>query len=425
MPGAIDESRTVNRASLGGRQRGWLSFEAMMAIVLIMTILPVAQTWYTRVQLDNRTEFAAQHLERVETALENYVKANWALLEGAATNTDAATVTLGDLTGGGFLPAGFSLENPYGQTYQLRVVEPNPNTLVAVAVGTGGRPSATGTLEGSELSLATEVIPETATKLGITGGVVPYEDMPGRVPEVIEGANGSWTYDYSGISGLNNIGVIHGALASVNFFLSGVVNNDYLYRSDIGIPELNRMETNLDMNGNDIENVGSLTGMTGSIATTGDNLTNGNAFEADQGDIELKDGTVKAGDVIIDDVMVDGGATAASLSRAVYDMRVVSPNTVIDKPVCPAPSVARIFVSVDAAPVGGSDSGGMSIDTTAGTVTGQVTSFRSRAVDNGSGWQVMLEVYMINATSPDGWYTLASSGGAQWAGSLMVGTKCN
>ena len=174
---------------------------------------------------------------------------------------------------------------------------------------------------------------------------------------------------------------------------SGQLNNDYLYRSDVGVPELNRMETTLDMHGNNI----------------------------------IDAGTILARDVIIDDVRVDG-VLPASVSRGVYTMTRLAPGGTIAKPDCRAPSsYPSVFVAVDSSPVGGSEDRGLNIKTTSGSITGQVMSVRTRAPSIGSAYRVEMDVYMAGGTAGSGrWYTLLPpNSSAQYEASMIVSTKCS
>lgn len=430
------------------RQGGWLALEALLALTMVMIALPVVQNYYASYQLENTSMAAAKHLQRIEQAVEGYVKANWAVVEAGATDTTPLEITQANLEAEGFLPTGFNMTNPFGQEYKAYVINPNADSLVSMVIGEGGRPGA-GALEGSDLTLATEVIPGAAEKVGLTGGVVPYTQMPGTTAGVIEGTNGSWTFDVSTFAGGGFTQPTQGALASVNFFVSGAVNNDYLYRNDIGIPELNRMRTNLDMGGNSIEDVDNITasgrirlegaGNAGTdviYAESGDvRLNDGKIYldasgntdqdviTVESGDIKLNDGEVYTGDVVFDDAQVWGTSNyvPTSASRGVYDMRLARPRDTIHKPQCPSGSVPRVFLSVDAAPTGQN----MSVTTTSGLVTGDITSYRTSA-DNvpGNEWRVNLEVYMNDANRPDGWYTLNAGSGGNWSGSLVVAAKC-
>lgn len=430
------------------RQGGWLTMEALIALTLVMLALPIVQSYYASYQMENMSMSAARHLQRIEQAVDGYVKANWAAVVASATPTTPLKIDGDDLEDAGFLPTNFNMTNTFGQTYAVYVVNPSANSLVSVVIGEGGRPGV-GVLQGAELKLATEVIPSTAEKVGLTGGVVPYAQLPGATPGVIEGTNGSWELNVSTWAGGGFSQPQQGALASVNFYVSGSVNNDYLYRNDLGIPELNRMETNLDMGGNSIDNIDNLTA-SGRVRLEGDGLANSDAIyiesgdvrlnngkihldatgftdqdviTVESGDVKLKDGEIYAGDLIFDDAMIWGGSgyVPMSASRAVYDMRLARPRDLIRKPQCPTGSVPRIFVAVDAAPTGSN----MAVQTTSGLVTGDITSYKTSATDAASNqWRVDMQVYMRNATSSNGWYTLNASSGSGWSGSLLVGTKC-
>lgn len=409
---------------LGGTKRsgqgGWLTIEALIALTLVMLALPVVQSYYASYQLENTSMAAAKHLKRIEQAVEGYTKANWSVIVGQATPTEPFEIEKTDLEDEGFLPTGFNMTNPFGQTYKAYVVNPATDSLVSAVIGEGGRPGA-GILKGAALTLATEVIPGTAKKLGLTGGIVPYSKLPGTTPGTIEGTGGSWTLDVSGWSGGGFSQPGQGALAAVNFFVGGAVNNDYLYRHDVGIPELNTMETNLNMGGNSIDDVHNITA-DGRLVLEGTGMANQDVVTINSGDVKLNDGSVYAGDVIFDDTKVWDGSNyvPTSSSRAVYDMRLLMPRGRIHKPQCSGSGSPSIFVAVDAAPTGTN----MSVDTTSGLVSGDITSYRTNAVDKGNEWQVNLQVYMRGASSSNGWYTLDESGGTDWSGSLLVGTKC-
>lgn len=403
-------SRVVRKAQMKNKEAGFLTIEALLAIILIVGALPFVHNYYVNQQISNQTDIAASHLKELESAVARYVKANWSSISSVATATNAYTIDPADLKSQGFLRTNFQVQSPFGQDYGIGVIGSPSGQLTAVILGHGGRPG-TGVLTGSDLVTATKIIPETAQKLGISGGFIPYQATPGANASLIEGVGGVWTLDVSGIGNLSSLPAGSGSLASVNHFVDGAVNNDYLHRRDIGIPELNRMQTTLDMDGNDIDNVESLTNMTGHIHTSGTELAddvNGNpvnAFVADRGSIELRDGVVKSGDVFIDDMTI--GGNAVPMSRGVYDVRILSPRDIVPMPSCPAGSVPQIFVSTQSSPVGE----GMVVETTSGNRSGDVLRFNAFADDLGTSWRVRQRVYL----SPGGWFDMASGSGILFA----------
>lgn len=182
---------------------------------------------------------------------------------------------------------------------------------------------------------------------------------------------------------------------------------------DVG---LNNGKLYLDANGNTNED--AITVDSGNIKLKGGDITLNN------GDVNLEDGELYAGDVVFDDAKVRAGSNYVpmSASRAVYDMRLGGPRDTVWKPECPPGSVERIFVAVDAAPTGSN----ISVGTTAGTVSGDITSYKTNAVSiSAKRWRVNLEVYIrTGSPSPSTWYTLNNSSGSEWNGSLLAATKC-
>jgi hypothetical protein len=399
-------------------QSGFLTIDALFALIVIAGAIPVIHNIYVNQQVANLTDIAASQLKELETAVGKYVKANWTTIVATANQTLAYEVDPDELKSQGFLRESFRNESPYAQDYYIGIIGSPSDQLTAVILGHGGRPGL-GILTGSNLKLATETIPETAQKLGITGGYIPYQETPGATATNIEGVNGIWNLDLSGIAGLNAVPAGSGSLASVSFYVDGAVNNDYLHRRDIGIPELNRMHTTLDMDGNDIDNIKSITNMTGYFKTAGDELADDasgnavNAFVAERGSIELRDGVVKAGDVYIDDMLIDD--KSVPMSRGVYDVRILRPREQIPKPTCPTGSLPQIFVSSESAPVGED----MLIATTAGNRSGDVLNYNTIAVSVGDSWRVGLEVF-IATTSSGAWYELANTN----QGRLLAMVKC-
>lgn len=383
-------------ASRPHRQEGWISIE----IVGAMVVLAVAGVSFTNYYLNYQSNVAASvigdHLKRITTATENYAKANWNDLINDAAGGGASNIEYADLSDEGYLPDNFNLENRYGQTYTIKAVSLKPDTLSVFVVGEGGQISSNGALSGADQNLVNNIIPKAAQYAGIMAGYIPNQELPNANPTTLEGPDGAWSFDLSSHPELDSFNVYQGSLASIIHMESGAINNDYLYRSDVGIPELNRMETDLDMHGNNI----------------------------------LDAGTVLARDVVIDDVRVDG-TVPATVSRGVYTMTRLAPNETIVQPDCRAPgATATIFTAVDSSPVGGAPGAGINVSTTSGNITGQVFSVRTRAitttVSSRPAWRVLMDVYMAGGTAGSGrWYTIRDATGAQYESSIMVGTKCS
>ncbi|CAM3790400.1 shufflon system plasmid conjugative transfer pilus tip adhesin PilV [Vreelandella rituensis] len=377
-------------------QGGWISLEIIGAILVIAAISPMLFGWYMNYQNSLTSQVTASHLSRLTAAVESYTKSNWSTLHSQATSAGAAEIDHATLVAEGYLPADFSMINPLDQDYEVIAIPGPDDSLTILIAGTDGSPGHNGTLTGDDLNLVTRIAPAVVRASGINAGYIPYTQLPGSSPTVFEGPDGAWTFDFSSNAALAGLDIFQGSVASLIHLESGAINNDYLYRSNIGIPELNRMETTLDMHGNDI----------------------------------VDGGTILARDVVIDDVKIDG--QPASLSRAVFVMTRMRPNQTISKPECPTysdgtVSTPLVFVAVDGAPTGGTSGAGMTIATTSGNVTGVVQSVRTDAVDNGSNWTLRMQVYIQGGTAgtTGNWYTVNAASGANWEASLMVGTKCS
>ncbi len=142
---------------------------------------------------------------------------------------------------------------------------------------------------------------------------------------------------------------------------------------------------------------------------------------AAEGGIELLNNTSIAGELtvagtgtlhnaVITGVQVAGVAPAHA-THAVYDQRLNRSGDVVDKPTCPAGSVAQIFVAAASVPTGD----GVVVTSSVGAhVSGDIKRFRTTADDLGAQWQVWAEVFMN-----DGWIPLAAA-----EGDLRSSIKC-
>jgi hypothetical protein len=139
----------------------------------------------------------------------------------------------------GFLPTSMASTNPYGQTWQVQVLQPTAGNLQALVLSTGGN-----TIPQSQA-------PAIAAQTGQEGGFIPYAGQYGSAsPSTAMGAYGGWSVS---MAGYTNPGSGH--LASLVAFSNGNLQNDYLYRVAVpGQPQLNTMQTNINMGGNYVTN---------------------------------------------------------------------------------------------------------------------------------------------------------------------------
>ncbi len=241
------------------RQRGFGALEVMIALI-IASLMIVAGTRIYQKYLDLQANLnAGEHMNMVAEAAAKYIQENRAAVLAAAGPTTPATITVAMLRTTGYLPAGFSDRNAYGQDYRILAIEPATDTLQTLIVTINGETI-------PEMSLF-----EIAKSIGARGGYVSSANAA-----VATGSFGGWQ------TALAPYGVSPGAgrLATALFVDDSSTTNDYLYRNAMpGQPELNEMNTAIGMRGNDINNAGEVNAasvnVTGNTDTAGETYTGG------------------------------------------------------------------------------------------------------------------------------------------------------
>jgi len=264
-----------------------LQLGIVMAIVLIIT--PGAMDRYAGMQQEKVWTGTASHLSFVAQAGKRYVRDNRnTLLTQVAGGP--VVITGATLRTQGYLPAGFSLTNDSGQTYQLAVARDpgQAGQLVAFVLTTGG----------SEIPY--KGLRQIATDTDGMGGYVwPANNAVG--------ADGGWQAKL-GDYGLTGQQGRLAAFLSADALGTDADESDRLYRYQVtGRPDLNRMHTAIDMNGNNINSGGTVNAATGAFTgqvSAGTNITAGGSVTAN-GNV-TGNGNVAAGN----NVTANNGITA-------------------------------------------------------------------------------------------------------------------
>ncbi|WP_053764626.1 shufflon system plasmid conjugative transfer pilus tip adhesin PilV [Leptospirillum ferriphilum] len=222
-----------------------LIFATGLGSLLIATTVPWWIQQQHRQMMDQTT---SQEIRQVATALSGYMQTYASNIESVATATKPAVIPVSALVSTGFLPTGTNSVNPYGQTIVGEVLQPTPGYLVGAVVTQGGTAPA-----GSHLN-------QLATLIGAQGGFVPTSDMsalPGICgTNCFQGAGGGWQatfaqYPFTGVS--------QGSLIALQSYNANNLPQDFLYRSQVpGQPQANTMDTNVNMNGNNLNNAGTV-----------------------------------------------------------------------------------------------------------------------------------------------------------------------
>ena len=218
----------------------------MVALTLSMMAVAGFTTWARQGIANVQTAATASQMLVFDRAAQQYVQDNVGQLLPGLSTTNAYTVPSVDLTP--YLPKGFALTNPFGQTWQLQLLKTSATQLQALVTSQQGRPISD-----------TKQLVQIAAQAGAQGGFIPYANQGGDAamnPASAMGAYGGWSVP---LASYGNPGSGH--LASLIAFTNSQANNNYLYR--VAVPnqlQLNQMQTALDMATNDIkhaDNVGA------------------------------------------------------------------------------------------------------------------------------------------------------------------------
>jgi hypothetical protein len=214
-------------------------FAVLIGLLAVRPIIVYQETALHNVQ----SAATAGQMRQISTAAQAYIQANYAAVEANSTASSPATITVPMLESTGYLPPSISPTNPFGQTWVVQVLQPSPGQLQALVLSTGGA------------TIPEKQAPAIATQTGQEGGFVPYNGQYGSLsPAAAQGAYGHWSV---ALNGYTNPGPGH--LAALLAFNNGNLENDYLYRVAVpGQPQLNTMQTALNMGNNDVDNANNI-----------------------------------------------------------------------------------------------------------------------------------------------------------------------
>jgi type II secretory pathway pseudopilin PulG len=256
------------------RRRGFSLFEFVLVLGLITLTSVVVMTWMQMNAERMRGKSVGDKLQIVTVAARSYVKANGLALQTLAPTNGALVIPvarqsindaiptgpsgLKSLQGGGFLPETFIDTNAWGQNTVLLVKKSSVGDgLQAIVTTYGGRP------------IPDDILGHAANTIGAIAGYVPETYTNSADDGLVVGNYGGWrtpVAQWGPAATRPSAGRLQTTLA----FDDTALLADYVYRDDIGIPEANRMNTNLDMNNNDLDNVDQVTaGTTGTVEVVG------------------------------------------------------------------------------------------------------------------------------------------------------------
>ncbi|RKP47560.1 shufflon system plasmid conjugative transfer pilus tip adhesin PilV [Trinickia fusca] len=221
-------------------------------VALTLSMIGVAgfTTWARLGVANVQTAATAGQMLTFDKAAQQYVQDNGSTIAALATATSPVTVTPAMLIAAGYLPNGFSPSNVFGQTWQLQVLQPAAGQLQSLVTSQGGTP----------ISNARQLV-QIAAQAGAQGGFVPYANQAGDASMTPANANGAYGGWRIALTNYANPGSGH--LASLLAFTNVQSNNAYLYRVAVaGHPELNTMQTALNMGAHDIDSANNVNATT-------------------------------------------------------------------------------------------------------------------------------------------------------------------
>ena len=268
--------RTVPRTGTGAGEAGFTLVEVLGAILVAGLMLTLLTGVVQRGSVWMEQASAASHLRMVAEAFEGYASLHETELLADAGQASGPSVTLEDLAREGFLPQGFAATNLWNQDYVLHVRKielsfqaegtegdngsddgdddaQTISRLALVVLTSGGRGSV---YDADNATFLNVHVPGAAARAGVHAGYIPGRDRDGATASDLVSGQGSYVLPLADL-GIASPGPGHlGAYLVLNAREESSSDN-FLHRVAVpGRPELNQMETVLDMTGNGIVNTG-------------------------------------------------------------------------------------------------------------------------------------------------------------------------
>ena len=290
-----------------GLSRGLSLFGSLLALGLLGMMVLAAALFFDTWMLEKRARLAAGQLTVLSDAAASHVSGRFPALVTLVGN-GSAELTLATLRASGALPAGFSDVSAMGRGYRVLLLGAGADAMDLLVTQTV--PARDTAVPAAALLTA-----QGDSRMGI---VAP--DLPRRLMGPAVDA------DMSAFQAAFGGAPAAGALATIRRLDHHAVYGDQLYRVAVqGFADANRMETGLDLGGNDLTDAGAVEAETltlesdfavgGGLTVSGD-LMVGRALNV-SGPAEVAESVTAA------TATVAGAASAASMAVA-HDLRAAS-----------------------------------------------------------------------------------------------------
>lgn len=265
--------RTVPRTGTGAGEAGFTLVEVLGAILVAGLMLTLLTGVVQRGSVWMEQASAASHLRLVTEAFQGYASLHETELLAEAGQASGPSVTLEDLAREGFLPQGFAATNLWNQDYVLHVRKielsfqaegteggdgsdddaQTISRLALVVLTSGGRGSV---YDADNATFLNVHVPGAAARAGVHAGYIPGRDRDGATASDLVSGQGSYVLPLADL-GIASPGPGHLGAYLVLGAREESSSGNFLHRVAVpGRPELNQMETVLDMTGNGIVNTG-------------------------------------------------------------------------------------------------------------------------------------------------------------------------
>lgn len=242
------------------KKNGFTLLELMVVIGLISATSLVFYNWQQKAFDDTQSSVVSNYMKTVSQAGNHYIKDNYTALMNVATATKPALIRVSDLIAGGYLPTGFSSNNPMQQNTCILALQPTANNINAIVVTEGGK-----TIDDTSLG-------QMAAGIGGEGGAI-YSSTNTN----FTGSMGGWSLPFgaynnanslnqncSGAAGKPTLAAGHPVVGM--WFADGTQLSPGLYRDPVpGNPGLNTMNTPIIMGNSTIQTVGATCSTNGAI----------------------------------------------------------------------------------------------------------------------------------------------------------------
>lgn len=245
----------------GQHAKGMSLLEVLLVVGLMTTLITGAAQIFDDWFKKSINRKVASEMSEIQNAAEQYVTLNLEMVRDTMVPgiNDIEELDITDMVEADFLPDGYKARNSFGQSIRVFVRNAGDNTVQGTAIEVI---SVADDLNGNDSRMNDLRLFDAALSGGPKLGLISAADLGSNCCRGnIQSAHGEWTLALSDFSAHYdrtpdvNLGGYMAAYGRVS--MDDTMDDRYLFRVEMpGMDHLNRMMTNMDMNGRDIVNAG-------------------------------------------------------------------------------------------------------------------------------------------------------------------------